>query len=157
MVKVTEYKLRKTAKNKGIIGYQNKSKKELLRNIYKSKRIYDNLSRNGFNKIIKMQNLSLNELKKIERMNNLLLNTLKQIAITRNIKNYEDMSKEDLLSALIKSNKNHIELLKDSNTEIGGTKKFFNKIRSNFSLDEIMKHREEFYEKVKDYNDLKEK
>ena len=30
MVKVTEYKLRKTAKNKGIIGDQNKSKKELL-------------------------------------------------------------------------------------------------------------------------------
>ena len=49
MVKVTEYKLRKTAKNKGIIGYQNKSKKELLQNIYKLKRIYDNLSRNGFN------------------------------------------------------------------------------------------------------------
>ena len=120
MVKVTEYKLRKTEKNKGIIGYQNKSKKELLRNTYKSKRIYDNLSRNGFNKIVKMQNISLNELKKIERMNNLLLNTHKQIAITRNIKNYEDMSKEDLLSALIKSNKNHIELLQDSNTEIGG-------------------------------------
>ena len=112
MVKVTEYKLRKTAKNKGIIRYQNKSKKELLQNIYKLKRIYDNLSRNGFNKIV-------NELKKIERMNNLLLNTLKQIAITRNINNYEDMSKEDLLIALVKSNKSHIELLKDSNTEIG--------------------------------------
>ena len=27
MVKVTEYKLRKTAKNKGIIGHQNKPKK----------------------------------------------------------------------------------------------------------------------------------
>ena len=52
-------------------------------------------------------------------MNNLLLNTLKQIAIIRNINNYEDMSKEDLLIALVKSNKSHIELLKDSNTEIG--------------------------------------
>ena len=30
MVKVTEYKLRKTAKNKGIIGYQNKSKKRAI-------------------------------------------------------------------------------------------------------------------------------
>ena len=30
MAKVSEYKLRKTAKNKGIIGYQNKLKKELL-------------------------------------------------------------------------------------------------------------------------------
>ena len=64
MVKVTEYKLRKTAKNKGIIGYQNKSNKELLRIIYKLKRITENLSRNGLNKIIKIPNLSLNELKK---------------------------------------------------------------------------------------------
>ena len=54
-----------------------------------------------------MQNLSLNKLKKLKRMNNLSLNALKQIVIARNIKNYEDMSKEDLLIALIKSNKNH--------------------------------------------------
>ena len=57
MVKVNEYKLRKTAKNKGIIGHQNKPKKELLRIIYKLKRITDNLFRNGLNKITKMQNL----------------------------------------------------------------------------------------------------
>ena len=93
MVKVTQYKLRKAAKNKGIIGYQNKSKKELLRNIYKLKHIYDNLSRNGFNKIIRMQNFSLNELKKIEIMNNLLLkserleNSLTSTEITFHEKN----------------------------------------------------------------------
>ena len=39
-------------------------KKELLRIIFKLKRITENLSRNELNKIIKMQNLSLNELKK---------------------------------------------------------------------------------------------
>ena len=44
MVKVNEYKLRETAKNKDIIGYQNKQKKELLSIIYKLKRITDNLS-----------------------------------------------------------------------------------------------------------------
>ena len=138
MVKVTEYKLRKTAKNKGIIGYQNKPKKELLRVIYKLKHSTDNLSGNGINKIVNMQNLSLNELTKIERMNNLSLNALKQTAIARNIKNYEDMSKEDLLIALTRSNERHTELLKvgDSNTEIGETKKLFNKLRSNFSLKE---------------------
>ena len=48
MVKVTEYKLRKT-------GHQDKPKKSLLRIIYKLKRITDNLSRNGLNKIAKMQ------------------------------------------------------------------------------------------------------
>ena len=96
MGKVNEYKLRKTAKYKDIIGYQDKPKKELLRIIYKLKRITDNLSRNGLNKIAKMQNLSLNELKKIERMDNLSQNALEQMAIARNIKNYKDMSKEDL-------------------------------------------------------------
>ena len=77
-----------------------------------------------------MQNLSLNELEQIKRMNNLLLNELKQIVKTRSIKNYEDMSKENLLIALLKSNKSHAELRKseDNNTEIGETKKIFNKL-----------------------------
>ena len=39
MVKVTENKLRKMAKRKGIMGHQNKSDTELLRIIYKLKRI----------------------------------------------------------------------------------------------------------------------
>ena len=61
-------------------------KKELLRIIFKLKRITENLSRNGLNKIIKMQNLSLNELKK-NRINNLSLNALEQMAMARHIKN----------------------------------------------------------------------
>ena len=44
MVKITEYKLRRTAKNKGIIGYENKSKRKLLKDLYKLKRITENLS-----------------------------------------------------------------------------------------------------------------
>ena len=61
MAKATEYNLRRTAKRKDILGYQNKSNEELLRVIYKLKRIDKNLSRNGHNKIIKMLNLSLND------------------------------------------------------------------------------------------------
>ena len=107
-----------------------------------------------------MQNLSLNELKKIEIMNNLLLNVLAQMAMARNIKNYKDMSKEDLLIALIRSNESYTDLLKsedDSNTEIGETKKLFNMLRSNFSREEIKKHREKLYKKEWVYNHLKEK
>ena len=89
-------------------------------------------------------------------MNNLSLNALKQIAITRNIKNSEDMSKENLLIALIKSNESHTELLKDndSNTEIGETKKLFNKLRSNFSQEELKKHRKKLNKKEAVYNFL---
>ena len=93
-----------------------------------------------------MQNLSLNELEQIERMNSLWLNKLKQIAKTRRIKNYTDMSKEDLLIALLKSNKSHAELQKseDNNTEIEETKKIFNELRNNFSKEEIKKIRRKF-------------
>ena len=106
-----------------------------------------------------MQNFSLNELKKMERRNNLSLNAPKQIAIASNIKNYEDMSKKDLLIALIKSNESHTELLKDndSNTEIGETRKLFNKHRSNFSQEELKKHRKKLSRKEPIYNFLKEK
>ena len=106
-----------------------------------------------------MQNLSLNVLKKIERMNHLSLNALEQMAIARHIKNYKDMSKEDLLIALLKSNPSHTELLKidDSNTEIGEIKKLFNNLRNHFSREEIKKHREKFHKKERVYNHLKKR
>ena len=136
MVIVNEHKLRKASKDKGIIGYQNKPKKELLRIIYKLKRITENLPRNGLNKIVEMQNLSLNKLKKIERMN-----TLEQMNIGSLIKNYKDMSRKDLLIALLKSNPSHTKLLKidDSNSKIGEIKILSNELRNNFSREEIEK------------------
>ena len=100
-------------------------KEKLLSTLVKLKRITRNLLKNGLNKIVKMQNLSLNELEQIERMNNFSENKLKQIAKTRHIKNYKDMWKENLLIALLKSNKSHTEIRKSegNNTEIGETKK----------------------------------
>ena len=81
-----------------------------------------------------MQNLPLNEFKQTDRMNSLPLDELKQIAITRHIKNYKDMSKEDLLIALLKSNKRNAELLnnKNNNMEARKTKKPFNKLKNKF-------------------------
>ena len=91
-------------------------------------------------------------------MNNLSINALKQMAMVRRIKNYKDMSREDLLIALLKSNHSHTELLKinDSNTETGETKKLFNNLRNNFSREEINILREKFYKKEWVYNHLKE-
>ena len=159
MVKATKYNPRRTAKRKSILGHQNKSNKELLRIIYKLKRITEKLSKNELNKITKMQNLSLNKLKKIERMNNLSLNELNRIAVARHIKNYKDMLRKDLLIALLKSNPSHTELLKidDSNTEKGETKKLFHNLRNNFSREELKKHREKFHKKEWIYNYLKGK
>ena len=104
MVKLTTYII---SKNRGIKSYQSMSRERLLSTLDKSERITKNLSKNGLNKIVKMQNLSLNELEQIERMNNLSLNKLKQVAKNRSIKTNKNTSKEDLLIALLKSNKSH--------------------------------------------------
>ena len=124
------------------------SKRKLLSTLYELKRIRKNLSKNGLNKIVKIQNVSLNEFEQIKRMNNLSLNELKEIAKIRHIKNYKDMLKEDLLIALLKSNKSHTELLRsedNNDKEIEETKKIFNKLRCNFSKEEIKKSRRKFY------------
>ena len=145
MINLTKYELKLIAGNKGIKNYQNMSKEE-LNAIVKSECITENLSQNGLERIARMQNLSLNKLEQITKMNNLSENKLKQIAKTRHIKNYKDMSKEDLLIALLKSNQSHAELRKreDNNAKIKETKQVFNKLRNNFSKEEIKKIRRKF-------------
>ena len=147
MVKLTKYELKLIARNRSINNYLNMSKEKLLSTLDKLERITENLSKYGLNKIAKMQNLSLDGFEQIEGINNLSLDELKQIPITRHIKNYKDMSKEDLLIALLKSNQSHTELLKskDNNTKIEKTKKLFNELRNNFSKEEINMIREKFY------------
>ena len=54
-----------------------------------------------------MQNLSQNELQQITKMQNLSQNELEQIAKMRRIKNYKNMSKEELLIALLNSKQSH--------------------------------------------------
>ena len=110
MVKLTTFEIKLIAKNRGIKNYQSISRKKLLSALDKSERITENLSKNGLNKIVKMQNLSLNELEQIEITNNLSLNKLKQVAKNRSIKTNKNTSKEDLLIALLKSDKSHTEL-----------------------------------------------
>ena len=72
-----------------------------------------------------MQNLSQNKLKQITKISNLLQNELQQIAKTRRIKNYKNMSRENLLIAFFKSKQSHGELGSsiEDNVEIEETKK----------------------------------
>ena len=81
-----------------------------------------------------MQNLSQNELKQITKMQNLSQNELEQIAKMRRIKNYKNMSREELLIALLKSKQSHAELYKSksNNAEIEEIKNIFNEIRNKF-------------------------
>ena len=137
MINVTKYELKLIAVNRGIKNYQNMSRKKFLRTLNKSDHNFKNISLNGPERIAKMQNLSQNELEQIPEM--------------RRIKNYENMSREGLLIALLKSKQSHIGLYKSksNNTEIEETRKIFNEIRNKFSKSVIKEIREKLYEKEK--------
>ena len=73
-------------------------------------------------------------------------NKLEQIAKTRGIKDYKNISKENLLIALLKSEQSITELLrsKDNNSKIEEIKTFFNELRSRFSEEKLKKLEERF-------------
>ena len=110
-----------------------------------------------------MQNLSQNKLEQITKMLNLSQNELEQIAKMRHIKNYKNMSKEDLLIALLKSEHSLGELYKSksNNAEIEETKKLFDKLRDKFwrsKIKEIRKKLHGDWEEIEKYfKELEEK
>ena len=74
-----------------------------------------NFSRYDFNQIALMRNLS---------------DELEQIAKIRKSKNYEDMNKQDLIIALLKSEESIVKLFNDNNdNEISDIRRIFNKLR----------------------------
>ena len=80
-------------------------------------------------------------------MRNLSRNELEQIAKMRRIKNYNNMLKEELLIALLKSNQSLAELQKSNsnNAKIEETRKLFNELKNRFSKEKIEEIREKFY------------
>ena len=80
-------------------------------------------------------------------MRNLSRNELEQIPKMRRIKNYNNMSKEELLIALLKSNQSLAELQKSNsnNAKIEETRKLFNELKNRFSKEKIKEIREKFY------------
>ena len=65
-----------------------------------------------------MQNLSQNELVQIKKMQNLSGNELEQIAKKRRIKKYKNISKEELLISLLKSEQSIAKLRKSKSNSI---------------------------------------
>ena len=84
-------------------------------------------------------------------MLNLSQNELEQIAKMRHLKNYKNMSKEDLLITLLKPNQSLAELQKSksNNAKMEETRKSFNELKNRFSKKGIKEIRKTFYEKEK--------
>ena len=91
------------------------STKELLdtHNRYDAKRKVNSYRRKilkmVLEKIAKIQNISENELRKAEKLQNKSIDELRGIARLRRIKNYDNLTKEDLIISLLKSESNPAE------------------------------------------------
>ena len=132
MVKYKIHEPRQIAERRGIKNYKNMSKKELLSPVdeSKKKRIY---------LVAGMQNLLQNELEQISKMKTFSENEIEEIAEMRNIKDYENMSKEELKIDFLKSERNLAEFFKNNsnNDRIRGIKKRPNKLKATEGMKKI--------------------
>ena len=114
-VELTREEYNLIAKNRGIQEPQNMSTEELLNTLsrYDSRRKVKSNRRKllkiKLEKIAKIQNISKNELSKAEKLQNKSIDELRGIARLRRIKNYDNLTKEDLIFSLLKSESNPAE------------------------------------------------
>ena len=114
-IEFTKKELNLITKNRGIKKPQNLSTKELLDTLsrYDTKRKVNSNRRKtlkmGLEKTAKIQNISKNELSKAEKLQNKSLDELRGIARLRRIKNSDNLTKEDLIISLLKSESNPAE------------------------------------------------
>ena len=108
-----EYNL--IAKSRGIQEPQNMSTEKLLNTFsrYDSRcKVKNNCTKMlkiKLDKVTKIQNISKNNLSKAEKLQNKSIDELKGIARLRRIKNYDNLTKEDLIGSLLKSESNPLE------------------------------------------------
>ena len=78
-----------------------------------------------------MQNLSQNEFNQIAEMHNHSRGKLQQITKIKRIKNYEEMSKEELIISLLKSKQSIAELFNNNldDDKISDIKRILNRLR----------------------------
>ena len=75
----------------------------------KSYNIHRNSKKLHLNKLVKKQNVTNNDLRKAIKLQDKSLNDLKKIAKLQRIKNYDDLSKENFIYTLLRSERNPLE------------------------------------------------
>ena len=102
-------------------------RQNILPQVKKRKRLFEK----GLKKIAKMQNLSQNELNQIAEMRDQSRDELERIAKIRRIKNYEEMSKEELIMSLLKSKQSIAELLNNNldDDKISDIRRILNRLK----------------------------
>ena len=132
-------KIKQTKKNINLL-------QNILAQVKKRKRLFEK----GLKKIAKMQNLSQNELNQIAEMSGQSRDELEQIAKIRRIKNYEEMSKEELIISLLKSKQSIAKLFNNLNGDkISDTRRILNRLRDILPKRYRKEIKRKLYEKKK--------
>ena len=117
-LKITEFTRKEydiIARNRGSEELRNMSIEELLDVLsrYDSKRKGKSnrrkLLKMKLKKIAKIQNISKNDLSRIEKLDNKSIDELREIARLKRIKKYDNLTKEDIVFSLLKSESNPAE------------------------------------------------
>ena len=142
MKNILQNKIEQIKKNTNLL-------QNILAQVKKRKRLFEK----GLKKIAKMQNLSQNELNQIAEMRDQSRDELERIAKIRRIKNYEEMSKEELIISLLKSKQSIAELFNNNldDDKIGDIKKILNRLRDILSK----KYRKEIKKKLYETENMK--
>ena len=131
MVNLTTHELRLVAKNRGIKNYKNMLREELLSGFDELDGNFKTLSEKGLDRIAKMQNFSHNDLDQIIKIHDRSRDELERIAKMRRIKNYQGISQEELIIALLKSKRSIAELFNNNldNDKISDINKILKRLR----------------------------
>ena len=103
----------------------------LLQNILTQAKKRKRLFEKGLKEIAKMQNLSQNELNQIAEMRGQSRDELERITKIRRIKNYEEVSKEEIITSLLKSKQSIAELCNNNldDDKISYIRKILNRLK----------------------------
>ena len=143
------------AKSRGIKEPQKMSTEKLLDTLrcdskLKAESNRRKLNKIHFKKIAKKQNISRNELRKAKKLKDKSIDELQVIAKLRGIKNYDNLTKEDLIFSLLKSESNPAErnymecFNNNTNHEIKSKKKWY-----QTNTQQIRKYTENDRKKIK--------
>ena len=120
------------------------------------------LSKINLKKSAKIENISKNELRKAEKLQNKSIDELRGIAGQRRIKNYDNLTKEDLIFSLLKSESNpaksnYVEYFNNNTNDeikskINDIKLILSRLGNTVTKNDRTKIKKEFYEIEKKQN-----
>ena len=140
---------------RGIRNPQDMSIEELINTLsryYSKRKVYSirrKLQRLGLEKIAKLQNISKRDLNEVKKMQEKSIDELKVIARLRRINNFKNLTKEDLILALLKSESNALENNNNNNDKISYIKMVLRRLGNTITNKDRKKIKKEVYEMQK--------